>query len=78
VAFFAKKSLLWVSDDTGWNGDTVAALAKLIDDLRRLAPDAQVDLEWDDEGGFVTSIDRFLVGRSGWRLTNRLIGQRNG
>ena len=50
----------WVSADSGWNSDTVAALAKLIDDLRRLAPSAQIDIEWDDEGGFFPSIDRFL------------------
>ena len=51
----------WVSDDEGWNAETVAALAKLIDDLRRLAPTAQVDVGWDDDGQeFLPSIDRFL------------------
>lgn len=50
----------WVSDNEGWNRDTAAGLAKLIDDLRRLAPDAQVGLEWDDNGAFFPSIDRFI------------------
>ena len=54
----------WVSDKEGWNRDTVAALATLIDDLRRLAPDAQVDLQWDDEGAFFPSIDRFISARA--------------
>jgi hypothetical protein len=50
----------WVSDDSGWNRHTVAALARLIDDLRRLAAHAQVALEWDAQGEFFPSIDRFL------------------
>lgn len=51
----------WVSDDSGWNAETLAALARLVDDLRRLAPAAQVDVEWDVEGReFFPTIDRFL------------------
>ena len=51
----------WVSDDEGWNAETVAEVAKLIDDLRRLAPTAQVDVGWDDDRQeFLPSIDRFL------------------
>jgi hypothetical protein len=51
----------WVSDDSGWNPETVAALAKLIDELRQLAPAARVCVEGDEEGtAFLPSIDRFL------------------
>lgn len=50
----------WVSDDSGWNRDTVAALARLIDDLRPLAPQAHVDIECDAVGEFFPAIDRFL------------------
>jgi len=50
-----------VSDDSGWNRETVAALAKLIGELRRLAPDAHLYLVGDEEGEFFfPSIDRVL------------------
>ena len=41
-----------------------------IDDLRRLAPDANVELQWDSEGEFFPAIDRFLSARAGRRLTS--------
>ena len=53
-----------MSDTEGWDRDTVAAFAQLIDDLRRLAPDAKVDIEWDSEGEFLPAIDRFLAARA--------------
>ena len=56
----------WVSDDAGWNAETVAALAMLIDDLRRLAPAARIEVGWDDEGReFLPAIDRFVSAYAG-------------
>jgi hypothetical protein len=49
----------WVSDDAGWNPDTVAALATLIGDLLRLAPAARLELEWGGYEEFRQAIDAY-------------------
>lgn len=51
----------WINDEGGhWNPETVAALATLIDDLRRLVPAARLEHEWGGGETFWPAIDRFL------------------
>jgi len=50
----------WVSDAEGWGPDTVAALARLIGDLRTLAPRAQLDLEWGGLEEFLPPVDAYV------------------
>ena len=49
----------WVSDDAGWNPETVAALATLISDFLGLAPAARLELEGGDYEKFRQAIDTY-------------------
>ena len=51
----------WVGVEDDWNQDQVAAFVALIGELKALAPNVRLRLEWkDDERRFFRAVDRYL------------------
>jgi hypothetical protein len=52
----------WVGGDADWNPEQAAAFAELIGELKALAPQARLELEWkDDERRFFRAVDAYLA-----------------
>ena len=55
----------WVSDEEGWNPDLVAGFAELLADIRAIAPDAGVEVEWDENREVWPAIEEYLASGEG-------------
>ena len=50
----------WVSDEEGWDPDLVAGFAELLGDIHAIAPEAGIEVEWDEDREVWPAIEEYL------------------